>query len=279
MTVEEVNKRLSAIASTIKLVCGVANNAAILVMLDAHDIIKQHPNYRQQVKQAYKKAFTEWHNYERDLLHAHTNRFFHVADMGERTRKKYGNISDQDYFEFWKGCGSKAYTDTRPLVTSLWNKYRLSLLHHGIEHADQLAWGMTASACLSIATHMYSEAVKDACNDISGSPEEIFKWRGIVKYVFKGFSLQRVLDAWNKALDITDKKATYYDLESLEEKNINHGCTQLIQAWSNPSLLYDSVIDSTEDYSEIFRTAGERKKAIREIEEVRQNTIIEDLKQ
>ena len=37
----------------IKLVCGVGNSAAHLVMLNAHDKIKQHPAYKQRVKKAY----------------------------------------------------------------------------------------------------------------------------------------------------------------------------------------------------------------------------------
>ena len=153
----------------VKLVMGVSNGCAIQIMLDCFSEVSgkatdpktgqrkpAHPRYRQAVKQAYKRAIDEYHDYEHRLVYATRNRFFHVEDLSPKYRKIYGNITDAEYFEFWKGTSAKAYQVSRPLVTSLWNKYRLSLLNHGISHPDILAWPMVAQACLTIAETMYN---------------------------------------------------------------------------------------------------------------------------
>jgi succinate dehydrogenase/fumarate reductase flavoprotein subunit len=64
----------------------------------------------------------------------------------------------------------------------------------------------------------------------------------------------------------------HYELEEVEERNINLGIIQLAETWANPDYMYDSVSESLPDYAEIFRTKGEMKKALRNIEEVRAQT-------
>jgi len=123
----DIQNALARSASVVKLVRGVANNATWLVMMDAHDAIKKHPNYRGKVKYLYKQAFKEFKNNERQLLYANENRMFHLADMTPTTRKIYGNITDAQYFEYWQGLGARAYTEGNQWVSSLDNKYRLSL--------------------------------------------------------------------------------------------------------------------------------------------------------
>lgn len=59
-----------------------------------------------------------------------------------------------------------------------------------------------------------------------------------------------------------------YDLEPMEERNIALGIQQLHEAWSDPRLLYGSAMTATVDFDDIFRTKGENKKALREINEV-----------
>ena len=62
------------------------------------------------------------------------------------------------------------------------------------------------------------------------------------------------------------------DMSSLERRNISLGLEQLMQAWTDPSLMYDSTMDTVDDFCEIFRTNGEQKKALREISEIRSET-------
>ena len=102
-----------------------------------------------------------------------------------------------------KGTSAKAYQVSRPLVTSLWNKYRLSLLNHGISHPpDILAWPMVAQACLTIAETMYNHVVEDAIKACPRlQPHQ-------VRTLFKDFSLHRVNEAWTRALDMTERCTT-----------------------------------------------------------------------
>ena len=172
--------------------------------------------------------------------------------------------TSKTYHRSIEGTSAKDYQVSRPLVTSLWNKYRLSLLNHGVKHADILAWPMVAQACLTIACNMHTTAVKDAmeaCTMLQAHQ---------VRNLFKDFSLHRVREAWTRALDMTEP--LHYELDEVEERNINLGIIQLAETWANPDYMYDSVSESLPDYAEIFRTKGEMKKALRNIEEVRAQT-------
>ena len=55
MTYEETVKRLGNAAAVVKLITGVANNAAWRCALEAHDRARHCPNYRQGVKRAFKE--------------------------------------------------------------------------------------------------------------------------------------------------------------------------------------------------------------------------------
>lgn len=184
--------------------------------------------------------------------------------MGEATRKKYGDITDRQYFEFWQGMGAYAYQETRPLVTSLWNKYRLSLVNHKAAYPDLLAWPMVGMAVLNLACSIHEHAVEEACRCLPIDNH-------IVKHIFVQLSLRRVLAEWVKALDLTDP-TVHYDLEPTEQRNIEIGVTQLAEAWANPDLLYDSSSNAIPDFDEIFRTKGEMKKSLREIAEMKSRT-------
>ena len=118
----------SCSAAVVKLVCGVGNNAAWVVMMEGYDHAKRCKGIRRGVKGGhlvgwyFKRAINDFNDYERHLLRAQENRMFHLADMSEDVRRKYGDISDDEYYEFWKGVGAVAYGKTKPMVTSLWNE-------------------------------------------------------------------------------------------------------------------------------------------------------------
>ena len=116
MTEAEAQKAIGNAAAVVKLVCGVGNNAAWLVMLDAYDHARKCKRYGFRQKQTFKQAIKEFHDYERGLKYATQNRMFHLADMNDETRRKYGDITDAEYYEFWKGIGGPAYQkgDDRP---------------------------------------------------------------------------------------------------------------------------------------------------------------------
>lgn len=265
MTKEETVKALSNAAGVVKLICGVGNNAAWLVMLDGYDHARRCRGYKQKVKKAFRDAVEAFHVYERGLLYATENRMFHIADMSAEVRKKYGDISDRDYYDFWSNTGGFAYQKTKPLITSLWNKYRLSLESHGVEDAEHVAWVMTAMAALELACRMYDRAVME-CVSGYGLPERL------VTHVFGGFRLHEVSARWRRAMVMLAPGTDTIELGTLEERNIEHGLEQLTEAWVNPTLLYNSTMDNVEDSAEVFRTAGEQKKSMREIATVREET-------
>jgi arsenate reductase-like glutaredoxin family protein len=63
-----------------------------------------------------------------------------------------------------------------------------------------------------------------------------------------------------------------YALDPVEDKNIEMGIVQLAETWVNPDYIYDSISETLPEYEEIFRTKGEMKKALRNLEEVRAQT-------
>ena len=261
----------------VKVVMGVANGCALNIMMDCYTELSgkainpktggykpAHPKFRHQVKAAYKQAVKEYHDYERNLVHTQTNRFFHVADLSPKYRKIYGDITDSQFFAFWKGTSARAYQVSRPLVTSLWNKYRLSLLNHSAPNAEQTAWAYVGQAVLTLACDIYETVLKDAhsaCPMLQAHQ---------IRNLFSGFSIRRVREAWTKAMRLTED--IEYKLEETEDRNIELGIMQLSETWVNPDYIYDSVSETLPEYADIFRTKGEMKKAMRNIEEVRAQT-------
>jgi hypothetical protein len=64
-------------------------------------------------------------------------------------------------------------------------------------------------------------------------------------------------------------------LSDVEERNIDLGLQQLMEAWLDPELLYSSASGAVDDFNEIFATKGFVKKVQREIAEVKAETLRE----
>ena len=69
MTEAEAQKAMSSAAAVVKLICGVGNNAAWLVTLEAHDHAKKHYRYFQSIKGGsvrgeFKRAFNAFKDYD-----------------------------------------------------------------------------------------------------------------------------------------------------------------------------------------------------------------------
>lgn len=271
MTKEEVLMKMARASAVVKLMCGVGNNAAWLVTLEAYDHVKQHRRYNQSMKGGkrvswyFRRVMNLYHDYEDRLLNTQVNRMFHLADMDEKIRRRYGDITDQEFFDFWRAMGVPVYTETHPLVTSLWNKYRLSLVNNGIEEADKVAWAMTAEAVLQLAVTMYGEAIKD-CEEGYGLP------RDLLEHVFGQFSMKQMAEEWYNAMTAIAPETKPVKLTEVEEKNIELGIRQLMEAWLSNDTLYRAAADTAAEYDEVFATAGFQKKALREIAAVREET-------
>ena len=274
MMYEEIVKAVSNAAAIFKLVCGVGNNAAWLVMMDGYDHAKRCKAFRRSLRGGhmvgwyFKKAVNDFKDYERQLLTTGKNRMFHVADMTEDVRRKYGDISDAQYYEFWKGVGGVAYAKTRPHITSLWNKYRVSLIKHDVKDAEHVAWVMTAQAAIDLSLAMYESAMKECETGMN-------LHRKLLDGIFGQFSLKTISKDWMRAMMLLAPETDKYQLDSTEERNIDLGLQQLMEAWLDPELLYSSASGAVDDYEEIFATKGFVKKVQREIADVRAETLKE----
>lgn len=268
LTYEETVQRMGNAAAVVKLITGVANNAAWLVTLNALDHARRCPNYRHRTKHLFMETVRALKQYEKRLIYASENRMFHLADMSDRVRKKYGDITDREYYDFWTGMGNAAYERTLPLLTSLQHKYRKSLEREGVPEADHVAWVMVAMAALDLAVQMYRRAI-DECVTGYQLP------RKLLQRVFGQFSLANVLKLWRDALIALCPGIDQIKPSHTDERNIEMGLIQLTEAWIDPTTLYNSTMDTVAEYSEVFRTKGEMKKSLREIAEVRDETMKE----
>jgi len=290
MSREELEQRIAQISGFVKMMTGVANNAALAIMSDALDKItdkrskesyleqprRPHPRYRQKVKQLFSKALSERDNYRRNLLYPgeQSLRFFRLSDMPEESRRRYNVMTDAQYFEFWEGTGALAYQKSQPLIGSLHNKFRLSLERHNVPCAVQVAWGLVAANVLELAVVIWQRAMRSAHGALDG----ILK-QDVLEQFYQPFSLRNVSLRWQQALTQLAPETSGYKLDSDEERNIQLGVEQLMELWVSPDLPFDSTIHAVEGFSDdIFATKGFAKKTMRELAEMR-NKAVSDLRQ
>ena len=272
MIYEDIVRAVGNAAAIFKLVCGVGNNAAWVVMIEGYDRARRCKAFRRSLPGGhtvgwyFKKAVRDFNDYERNLLTTQTNRMFHVADMTDDVRRKYGNISDAEYYEFWKGVGGVAYAKTKPLITSLVNKYRVSLIQHGVKDAEHVAWVMTAQAALDLSLALFESAAKECEVGLK-------LHRKVLDEVFSQFSLKAISKDWMRALMLLAPETDPIKLSEVEERNIDLGLQQLMEAWLDPELLYSSASGAVDDFNEIFASKGFVKKVQREIAEVKAETL------
>lgn len=246
---EKVDYAFSDALSLVKLVCGISNNAAYLVMMDAYNVIRKHPEYKGRIRRMFEKALKEWRIYESSLLRPATGiRLFDISLMDEETRAKYGNITNAEYFEFWQGTGASAYQRTLPMITSLQNKFRLAFIDIGIAYPETIAWAFTALASLQVACDMWKLTVDEVCNS-HGMPKHI------VSNSAKPLQVSKPYNSWKEAVTALAPDARG-KLSSKDERNIEMGVRQLYEVWSSPDGLFGSTADAMIDYSEVFASKG-----------------------
>lgn len=268
----ELNRQMASAAGLMKELMAVANNAAWLVCLDAHDELRKLSNWKQRVeggntvKAGFKRAIDAFHAYERALIWDSKYRFFEVSDMPERTRRMYGeHMTNRDYYDFWAAIGGVTYMRTRPLVTSLWNKYRLALVHGGLEkEADIIAWGTCALACLNSAVNIYDASLDMVC-DTFRLP------RKTLDGCFRKFSLSGVAKLWDDAVRLASPRAYSLPLSETDSKNIDFGIRQIMEAWTSGDDIYDDMEKTLKDCGEdVMKSRGFIDKAIQQVRQLRQ---------
>lgn len=267
----DLPKALASAAGLMKELMGVANNAAWLIALDARDKLRVLPNWNQQVRgghtvaQNFDRVFEAFHDYERGLIYDEHYRFFDLHDMPERVRRMYGNVSNREYYEFWASVGGSTYDRTKPFVTSLWNKYRISLIHGGIpdKDAETVAWGMCALACLNTAVLIYETSLDMVSNTFHLPRQPLAS-------CFKMFSLKDVAKLWDDACRLAAPKAFALPLSETDGKNIDVGIRQILVAWTDGDGIYDDMEKAVKECGEdVMRSRGFIQKSINEIRELR----------
>lgn len=254
----EVYNAMMGVVSLTKLVTGVCNNATYLIMMEAMRHLDGHPNYIGRTRRLFKDAVREWEHYEKSLLYGSKNRFFQVANMSPETRAKYGDITDKEYFEFWQGTGGTAYAKTKPLITSLANKFKLSFEKDGFKHADILQWPMVTCACMQMCIHLWERSTREACQDFKLDFDRF-------KKNVECLCIRKPYNSWRYALYTLEPlvKNDIEDKASMD--NIELGIQQLYDAWTSPEGLYGVTAETIEDYDEIFAGKSVVKRAVREV--------------
>ena len=144
----------------------------------------------------------------------------------------------------------------------------MSLVKHDVKDAEHVAWVMTAQAAIDLSLAMYESAMKECETGMN-------LHRKLLEGIFGQFSLKTVSKDWMRAMMLLAPETDDYQLDSTEERNIDLGLQQLMEAWLDPELLYSSASGAVDDYEEIFATKGFVKKVQREIAEVRAETLKE----
>lgn len=265
---------VSQASSLVKLIDGVVNNAAWAACLDAYECIEPLKRFNQQVKggdtagYGYQRCFKALKEYQRNLIYASENRFFHVADMTEETRSFYAkDMTDEQYYDFWASFGFKAYQDNRPFLTCLVNKLYLVYKKGNVKHAEAAAWSMGAFMSLNVATECHADAIKAVARQWG---DRLSEWQRL----FRAFDLTAVEKLWGSAhKDFFPELATL-ELDDDEFQNIKLSFNQWAERLVRGKTLINSRVATVNDFADdIFRTKGCAKKAIRELTDSKLNEI------
>lgn len=285
MTADEIELLMAQCAGFVKMMMGAANNAALAIMLDCLNKIADvrpkddyrvrpwapHPKYKHQIKKDFARALDECRRYRDNLIHPGPGsvRFFRLQDMPEEARRKYGVVTDIQYFEFWEATGALVYQKSQPLIGSLWNKFRLSMQEHGVAYPDLVAWGLVGETALKLAISIFESTMRS----VHAACEGMLSMK-MVEQIYAPFCIERISAAWQRALVALAPETDTYSLDEAEERNVALGVEQLEELWTSVDLPFDATIKAVEDYSdEIFSTRGFAKKAVRELAEMRNDAV------
>lgn len=257
----KIAQGLYDMSATMKLHCGIANNAALIIMVDALDVVRKHPRYKHRAKQLFKESLRLRDAYER-RLRFDENGFFAIKGLPAHVRELYADgVGMGDYFDFWAGLGSRAYVVTKPFVSALTHKYYRSLVAHGVKDAEYLAIGLSACAALALAGNTYDMAIRNECGRF-GVPERIGR-----KF-FADFSLRRVELAWAGALAALEPRAVQDELSEEESRNIYLSIDDIESRWHDFDNYKATMGETADAFSDMFRSDEARKIVMRATREM-----------
>lgn len=247
---EEVKKEICDVSSVVKMNMGVCNNCAYIVIGNSLDAVKTLPVFKGKVKYRFNMFTQAWREYENALRYGIGIRYFHVEDMGENTREYFKRtITDDEYFEYWRGLGGAAYMNTQNELNVLHHKFELSLTRMGYGHTKELASMYLGAAVLSLAVEIY----KGLMDGIAEHSHHInHEMCGIL---FSGFSLVKPKKAYEQAVEEVEKAMgidSSRQIDSFDKNNIRLAVEQLENKWCDEKWMLRAGREATKDYRELF---------------------------
>lgn len=258
----------ASIVAMVKQITGIANNAAWSACLDAHDQLRELPNWRANIKGGgtvcgyFKRAIFAYHSYERNLIYDETFGFFDVRGFSEEQKRKYNTLSNRDYYDFWVSLGCTTYNRMKPMFTSLCNKYRLAFEHVGVKNAETKSWGLASAAMLEAAVTIYDKSIETISNGYK------LPLKGL-RESFHAFSLQDVSKRWLLACQLAFPEC-FTDIEPTDAKNIDMGINQIYDSWINGGAMYDDMENTLKECGEdVYKTKGFVKQALENVQKLK----------
>lgn len=255
---QQIEQRIWRASGLVKTLCCMPNNVAYITLYNAYDYARRHPGFRMETKKLYRDAMESYKVYERRLYAATENRMFHLNDLTANCRKRYGDITDKEYFEFWQDIGSRGYTLALPHLQALTHKFRTQLKKRDTPHYEILAHQLLAQTMLTTAVAFHRSAITLAI-DKDKVPSEI------AGKLYGQFSLAAVEKKFSKAL--LSLCPNRVGLDEVEERNIEMTVKDITDIFANEENINKVLIDGVADNEDIFRTKGEMKKTLRQCAE------------
>ena len=253
-----LNLKRDAAKERMMLLFTACNNAAYIVMMDALAKVKELPEYNarfSRLRSTFNHAEEEWQAYELRLKHSEHGWLDPKKFTPEQKKRFAADLTQEDYTEYWQCIGGKAYTKLTDEVNVLRNKFRLSIEAHGIPNAKTSAAVLATSSMLILCEAVHTKMVNAFHQKFSVTKEDAW-------VMWRDFSLKRMQLAWGKCVRMMGPVTM---LNGHESRNLELTLEQLINHWNDEAFFRESLMETVEEFPEIFRTKGEQKKYLREI--------------
>ena len=254
-----LNAQLSVAAGELKMFLGGQNNAAILTLEYAMDLLQgECPQYRTTIKGEFKKAIRELNRYKSGLLHPAPGqiRMFHLDDFSPVDRQQYKkDMTDEEYLEFWESTGGELYAKTIPFMKSLAWKFQRHFERIGhTKGTKAMAWAVVTDNLLALAVETYDSVCKNCTQHLS-SPV-----KPGLEIIFDVLSLRRVSQAWHRATNLLTASRT--PLTDLEKNDFKAAMSVISEMWTDPTIYFDNANSAMDSYAEdIFDGKKQHKEA------------------
>lgn len=269
---QQYNQSLSHAANDLKYWMSAPTTVAWYMIGIALDLVRGASFYKYSAKRLFLTAEKERDRWMYSLAHPDPMtqlRLFHLDDQDPQWRSRYrADLTDEDYIEFWQGQGAHVYGKIRPIINSLTWKYRRHLDEHHVADAEAIATAMTTDMMLASAAAAYDNLTFALQKTLPPTKPDL-------RQMFSTLSMQRVLDAWHKAVMTLVKGVP--EFTQMELDNISLSTKQINDRLDDPVLICEVTRDNIRDYDrDIFSSKAVVKELVRDATaKIRENKIAE----